>query len=261
MISSDTSSTGVAVSRMNGTGASAARMLDVAQVSSGYGLAPVLHELSLHVDAGEVVAVVGANGAGKTTLLRTITGLVRLSSGRVAFAGESIGGVPAHDIVGRGLALVPEGGRLFPFLTVLENLELGAFNPGSRANLRATLDEVIALFPILGERRDQLAGSLSGGERQMCAIARALMSRPRMLMLDEPSAGLSPVMVERVFELLRSVVATRHLTVLLVEQHVEDALDLANRAYVIERGRIAKTGTGADLMRDPDVQRAYLGLS
>ncbi len=236
------------------------RLLDVADVSSGYGLAPVLYDIQLHVDQGEVVAVVGANGVGKTTLLRTIAGIVNPTRGRIVFDGKAIGGTPAHDIVGRGLAMVPEGGRLFPFMTVLENLELGAFNPSSRAGTRATLDEVMTLFPILAERREQLAGSLSGGERQMCAIARALMSRPRLLMLDEPSAGLSPIMVERVFELLRSVVASRNLTVLLVEQHVEDALELAHRAYVIERGRIVKTGSGAALMQDPDVQRAYMGL-
>ncbi len=236
------------------------RLLEVLDMSAGYGLAPVLHDIGLHVDAGEVVAVIGANGVGKTTLLRTIAGIIQPSKGRIAFDGRPIGGTPAHDIVGQGLALVPEGGRLFPFMSVLENLELGAFNPASRTRMRTTLDEVMTLFPILAERKTQLAGSLSGGERQMCAIARALMSRPRLLMLDEPSAGLSPVMVERVFEMLRSVVASRNVTVLLVEQHVEDALDIAQRAYVIERGRIVKTGTGAALMNDPDVQRAYMGL-
>jgi branched-chain amino acid transport system ATP-binding protein len=236
------------------------RLLEVTNVSSGYGLAPVLFDMTLHVDTGEVVAVVGANGVGKTTLLRTIAGIVTPSRGQIRLDGIPIGGTPAHDIVGKGLAMVPEGGRLFPFMTVLENLELGAFNPSSRAATRTTLGEVMTLFPILAERQTQLAGSLSGGERQMCAIARALMSRPRLLMLDEPSAGLSPVMVERVFELLRSVVASRNVTVLLVEQHVEDALEIAHRAYVIERGRIVKTGTGEALMRDPDVQRAYMGL-
>ena len=236
-------------------------LLKCVNVASGYGLTPVLHDLSLHVDAGEVVAVVGANGVGKTTLLRTLAGLITATQGTIVFDGKPLNGVAAHDIVGRGLAMVPEGGRLFAFMTVLENLELGAFNPTSRGSLRATLDEVIALFPILGERRDQLAGSLSGGERQMCAIARALMSRPRLLMLDEPSAGLSPVMVERVFDLVGSVVASRNITVLLVEQHVEDALEIAGRAYVIERGQIVKTGSGAELMRDPDVQRAYMGLT
>jgi branched-chain amino acid transport system ATP-binding protein len=234
--------------------------LVVERVSSGYGLAPVLRDVSLHVDKGEVVAVLGANGAGKTTLLRTIYGLIAPTSGRVIFEASDIGGTPAHHIVGRGLAMVPEGGRLFPFMTVTENLELGAFNPSSRAETRRNLEEVLALFPILAERGSQLAGSLSGGERQMCAIARALMSHPRLLALDEPSAGLSPVMVEKVFDFIRSVVASRQLTILLVEQHVEDALEIANRAYVIERGEIVKTGTGAGLMKDPDIQRAYMGL-
>jgi branched-chain amino acid transport system ATP-binding protein len=156
--------------------------------------------------------------------------------------------------------MVPEGGRLFTFMTVKENLELGAFNPSSRAETRRNLEEVLALFPILAERGSQLAGSLSGGERQMCAIGRALMSHPKLLALDEPSAGLSPVMVEKVFDFIRSVVASRHLTILLVEQHVEDALEIANRAYVIERGEIVKTGTGNALMKDADIQRAYMGL-
>ena len=234
--------------------------LSVDNVSAGYGLAPVLHDVSLHVDKGEVVAVLGANGAGKTTLLRTIHGLIAPTGGRVSFDGQAIGGMPAHAIVGCGLAMVPEGGRLFPFMTVRENLELGAFNPSSRAGTRRNLDEVLTLFPILAERNLQLAGSLSGGERQMCAIARALMSHPRLLALDEPSAGLSPVMVEKVFDFIRSVVASRKLTILLVKQHVEDALELADRAYVMERGQIVKTGTGSALMRDPDIQRAYMGL-
>jgi branched-chain amino acid transport system ATP-binding protein len=236
------------------------RFLSVEQVSAGYGLAPVLRKVSLHVDKGEVVAVLGANGAGKTTLLRTIYGLIAPTRGRVVFEGTSIDGLAAHAIVGRGLAMVPEGGRLFPFMTVRENLELGAFNPASRPETKRNLDEVLSLFPILAERRAQLAGSLSGGERQMCAIARALMSHPRLLALDEPSAGLSPVMVEKVFEFIRSVVASRELTILLVEQHVEDALEIANRAYVIERGEIVKSGSGAALMQDPDIQRAYMGL-
>jgi branched-chain amino acid transport system ATP-binding protein len=235
-------------------------LLSVEEVSSGYGLTPVLDQVSLHVDAGEVVAVVGANGVGKTTLLRTISGIVSPTRGRIAFGGAEISGMPAHDIVGRGLAMVPEGGRLFLFMTVLENLELGAFAPAARRGTRETLEEVMELFPILRERRRQLAGSLSGGERQMCAIARALMSRPSLLMLDEPSLGLSPVIVERVFDLIRSVVAARNLTVLLIEQNVADALEMANRAYVIERGRVVKTGPGQALLQDPDIQRAYMGL-
>jgi branched-chain amino acid transport system ATP-binding protein len=204
--------------------------------------------------------VVGANGVGKSTLLRTITGLLQPTEGAIVFDGVPLNGMPAHSIVGHGLAMVPEGGRLFTFMTVLENLELGAFGPVARADAQRSLDEVMALFPILRERRDQLAGSLSGGERQMCAIARALMSRPRMLMLDEPSLGLSPMMLEKVFDLVRAVVASRNLTVLLIEQNVADALEMANRAYVIEGGRIVKTGPGAELLHDPDIQKAYLGL-
>jgi len=236
------------------------RLLTVDRVSSGYGLTTVLRDVSLHVDTGEVVSVVGANGVGKSTLLRTITGLIHPTRGDVVFDGVTLTGMPAHTIVSHGLAMVPEGGRLFPFMTVLENLELGAFGPAARGDTARSLDDVMALFPILRERRAQLAGSLSGGERQMCAIARALMSRPRMLMLDEPSLGLSPKMLEKVFELIRTVVAARDLTVLLIEQNVGDALGMADRAYVIESGRIAKTGPGSTLLHDPDIQRAYLGL-
>src|SRR2546423_8560355 len=236
------------------------RLLSVDNVSSGYGLTKVLRNVSMHVDTGEVVSVVGANGVGKSTLLRTITGLVHSTEGQIVFDGVRITGMPAHTVVSHGLAMVPEGGRLFPFMTVLENLELGAFNPHTREDERQSLDEVMELFPILRERHDQLAGSLSGGERQMCAIARALMSRPRMLMLDEPSLGLSPVMLEKVFDLIRAVVASRDLTILLIEQNVADALDMADRAYVVEGGVIVKTGPGAALLDDPDIQRAYLGL-
>ncbi len=236
------------------------RLLTIDGVSSGYGLTPVLRNVSMHVDTGEVVALVGANGAGKSTLLRTISGLVSATQGEITFDGVPLTRMQAHEIVGRGLAMVPEGGRLFTFMSILENLELGAFNATSRPDMRRSLEEVMGLFPILRERRHQRAGSLSGGERQMCAIARALMSRPRMLMLDEPSAGLSPAMLERVFDLIRTVVATRDLTVLLVEQNVGDALEMANRAYVIEGGMIGKTGPGPALLGDPDIQRAYLGV-
>ena len=236
------------------------RLLSVTGISAGYGLTPVLHEVTLHIDTGEVVALVGANGMGKSTLLRTITGLIQPSAGEVVFDGVDITGRAAHDVVAHGIAMVPEGGRLFTFMSVLENLQLGAFNPASREDMKASLDEVMTLFPILRERRDQRAGSLSGGERQMCAIARALMSRPRMLMLDEPSLGLSPVMLEKVFDLIRAVVASRDLTVLLVEQNVADALEMANRAYVIDHGVIVKTGPGEQLLEDSDIQRTYMGL-
>jgi branched-chain amino acid transport system ATP-binding protein len=235
-------------------------LLDVEGVGSGYGDVPVLSDVSLSVEANEIVSVVGANGAGKTTLMSTIAGLLVCTVGTIQFDGEAIERLPAHRIVTRRLVMVPEGGRLFPFMTVLENLELGAFNGTARPALKASLDDVLAHFPILAERRTQLAGSLSGGERQMCAIARAMMSQPKLLMLDEPSLGLSPLMVERVFELVLSLARQKGIAVLLVEQNVGDALGMADRGYVIERGRVVKSGTGRQLLADTDVQRAYLGL-
>ena len=235
-------------------------LLDIQNLSSGYGLGNVLQEVSLHVETGEVVSVVGANGAGKTTLLRTVSGLLTPTGGQVVFDGQTISGVAAHKLIKRGMSLVPEGGRLFPFMSVAENLELGGFTAASRQDNRRLVDEMMTLFPVLGERRNQMAGSLSGGERQMCAVARALMSSPRLLMLDEPSAGLSPQMLEKVLQMLKAVVAARQVSVLLVEQHVEDALEMSNRGYVIESGRIVQSGTGAELMADPNIQRAYMGL-
>jgi branched-chain amino acid transport system ATP-binding protein len=235
-------------------------LLQVDGIASGYGDVPVLDDVSLTVGTDEIVAVVGANGAGKTTLLSTIAGLLACTAGRIRFDGEAVETLPAHAIVTRGLVMVPEGGRLFPFMTVLENLELGAFNASARPRLKASLDDVLTHFPILAERRQQLAGSLSGGERQMCAIARAMMSQPKLLMLDEPSLGLSPQMVERVFELIVSLARQKGIAVLLVEQNVGDALGMASRGYVIERGRVVKSGAGETLLADADVQRAYLGI-
>jgi branched-chain amino acid transport system ATP-binding protein len=235
-------------------------LLSVDGVSSGYGEIPVLDAVSIEVEPGEVVSVIGANGAGKTTLLLTIAGHLPARGGRIRFAGADIGGQPAHRTVAEGIVMVPEGGRLFPFMTVRENLELGAYHAKARRSLRRNLDEVMTLFPILAERRGQLAGRLSGGERQMCAIARAVMSEPRLLMLDEPSLGLAPIMVERLFDLTRTLVSAKGLTVLLVEQNVADALQMSRRAYVMERGRIVKSGSGSALLEDADVQRAYMGI-
>jgi branched-chain amino acid transport system ATP-binding protein len=235
-------------------------LLDVQGVGSGYGDVPMLSDVSLSVGANEIVSVVGANGAGKTTLMSTIAGLLVCTAGTIHLDGVRIEKLPAHQIVTRRLVMVPEGGRLFPFMTVLENLELGAFSATARPALKASLDDVLAHFPVLAERRTQLAGSLSGGERQMCAIARAMMSQPKLLMLDEPSLGLSPLMVERVFELVLSLARQKGIAVLLVEQNVGDALGMADRGYVIERGRVVKSGTGRELLADADVQRAYLGL-
>ena len=235
-------------------------LLRVDDLYSGYGELPVLEKISVAVHPGEIVSVVGANGAGKTTLLLTISGHLRVRAGRVTFDGRDITNVPAHQAAERGLVMVPEGGRLFPFMTVLENLELGAYHPAARARLAQSLDEVMQLFPLLAERRAQLAGRLSGGERQMCAVARAMMALPKLLMLDEPSLGLAPIMVDKVFEMVASLVRTRGLSVLLVEQNVGNALRMCERGYVIEHGAILKAGRGEDLLRDPDVQRSYMGL-
>jgi branched-chain amino acid transport system ATP-binding protein len=235
-------------------------LLHVDRIRSGYGVVPVLWDVSLEVAGNEIVAVVGANGAGKTTLLRTISGLIPCTAGAITFEGVSLSGLAAHQTVARQLVMVPEGGRLFPFMTVLENLELGAFNATARPALKASLEEVFTLFPLLAERRNQLAGRLSGGERQMCAIARAIMSRPKLLMLDEPSLGLSPLMMERVFELVLTLARARATAVLLVEQNVAEALAIAARGYVMERGRFVKSNSGKSLLADPHLQHAYLGL-
>lgn len=235
-------------------------ILGVSALCSGYGELPVLDDITLEIGRGEIVSVVGANGAGKTTLLLTIAGHLRAFSGRVNFDGQEITQIPAHRAAELGLVMVPEGGRLFPFMTVLENLELGAFHPGARAHLAESLDEVMRLFPILAERRTQLAGRLSGGERQMCAVARAMMARPKLLMLDEPSLGLAPIMVDKVFEMVSELVRTKGLSVLLVEQNVGNALRLCQRGCIIEHGRILKMASGEELLRDPDVRRSYMGL-
>ena len=235
-------------------------ILQVDNLFSGYGELPVLEGVNVRVGRGEIVSVVGANGAGKTTLLLTISGHLPTRSGRVTFDGQDITHLPAHSAAERGLVMVPEGGRLFPFMTVLENLELGAYHRVARARLRESLDEVMTLFPILAERRTQLAGRLSGGERQMCAVARAMMALPKLLMLDEPSLGLAPIMVDKVFEMVSALVRSKSLSVLLVEQNVGNALRLCQHGYVIEHGGILKSGRGEDLLRDPDVRRSYMGL-
>jgi branched-chain amino acid transport system ATP-binding protein len=234
--------------------------LKVEALSSGYRALPVLREVSLEVGDGEIVSVVGANGAGKTTLLLTIAGHIPVRAGRVVFGGRDISHDPPHAGVARGLVMVPEGGRLFPFMSVLENLELGAYHPEARRQLRPNLEEVLTFFPVLAERRHQMAGSLSGGERQMCAVARAVMSMPRLLMFDEPSLGLAPIMVERLFDLIERLVKAKGLTVLLVEQNVADALTMCSRGYVLSQGVVVRTGPGKELLDDPEVQQAYLGL-
>jgi len=218
-----------------------------------------LADVSFEVREGEIVALVGANAAGKSTTLRVISGLVAPRRGRVMLGDDDLTEVPAHARVDRGVVQVPEGRRLFPFMTVAENLLLGAHAGRARGERERTLAHVYALFPVLDERRTQLAGSLSGGEQQMCAIGRALMARPRLLMLDEPTLGLAPVLVARIFETVRAI-NSQGVTVLLVEQNVRQALTLAHRACVLESGRMVLEGPARDLLRDERLKRAYLGL-
>lgn len=235
-------------------------LLQVEGLTAGYGEVDALTDVTLHLSGGEVVSIVGANGAGKTTLLSTLAGLIRPHGGRAMFRGDDLVSMPAHARPQNRMALVPEGGRLFPFMSVRENLELGAFCPRARAGKTARMDELFAVFPILAERQNQMAGQLSGGERQMCAIARAMMSRPELLMLDEPSVGLSPLMVERVFETIRALVARENLTVLLVEQNVGEALEISDRGYVLDHGAIVQGGPAEALRNDPKIGATYMGL-
>lgn len=233
-------------------------ILLVEDLFSGYGELPVLDGIRVEVGRGEIVSVVGANGAGKTTLLLTISGHLHARAGRVTFDGKDITNVPAHAAAERGLVMVPEGGRLFPFMTVLENLELGAYHSAARVRMRESLDEVMTLFPILAERRTQLAGRLSGGERQMCAVARAMMALPKLLMLDEPSLGLAPIYIRRVFEIIRELNRDYGMTILLVEQNAHHALRVAHRGYVLQHGEVVLSGSGAELLASPEVRAAYL---
>ena len=240
--------------------ASPVPILSVEKVSAGYGDATVLFDASFEVNEGEIVAIVGANGAGKTPLRSTVVGLVPARAGRVVFRGRDITNRAAHLLPGDGLALVPEGGRLFPFMTVEENLVLGAYSPSNRPRLAERLAEVMDIFPILRERRSQEAGKLSGGERQMCAIARALMCHPSLLMLDEPSVGLSPLMVGRVFEIAETLARREGLTVVMVEQNVTEALEVADRAYILDHGHTVREGVAAVLRQDREIQGTYMGL-
>jgi branched-chain amino acid transport system ATP-binding protein len=234
-------------------------LLRLEGVDAYYGDLQALFGVSLEVRDKEIVALVGANAAGKTTTIRVISGLVAPRRGRALFNGEDLGRVAAHRRVDLGIVTVPEGRRLFPFMTVRENLLLGAHTARARAERERTLEYVYSLFPVLAERRSQLAGSLSGGEQQMCAIGRALMARPRLLMLDEPTLGLAPVLVGRIFETVRTINADG-VTVLLVEQNVRQALTLAHRACVLESGRLVLEGPARDLLGDERLKRAYLGM-
>jgi branched-chain amino acid transport system ATP-binding protein len=233
-------------------------MLTLKSVQAGYGRLPVLKGISLHVRPGEVVTLIGGNGAGKTTTLRTISGLLPPRKGTIEFAGQDLTRMSTERIVTLGLALVPEGRRVFPTLSVTANLELGAFHRRDKGEVRRDLEEIRDRFPLFKERAHQAAGTLSGGEQQILAIGRALMARPRLLMLDEPSMGLAPRMLTQIYEILMALKAAG-TTLLLVEQNARAALKVADRGYVLETGRIILDGTASDLREDPEVQRAYLG--
>jgi branched-chain amino acid transport system ATP-binding protein len=233
-------------------------MLELKHVYTRYGKVECLKGISFSVGEGEIVALLGANGAGKTTTLKTVSGLIRPVAGEVLFRGKPISGKSAQEIVGLGIAHVPEGRKIFQRLDVLENLELGAFLRRDAAGIRADLEEVFALFPVLKKRLRQKAGTLSGGEQQMLAIGRGLMSRPSMLILDEPSLGLAPILVSAIFKMIQRIHA-KGMTILLVEQNARMALDVASRAYVLETGAIVLEGTAAEIRNSPAVQCAYLG--
>ncbi len=233
-------------------------LLELKNITARYGDVQVLWDITFAVRKGEIATLVGANGAGKTTSLKTISGVVRASGGEIIFDGESIERLSSHQIAARGIAHVPEGRRLFPMMSVRENLELGAISKEAK-RLRATsLDKIFALFPKLKEREQQLCGTLSGGEQQMVAIGRGLMARPRLLMFDEPSLGLAPIIVREMFEIIRSI-NEEGITILLVEQNVQQSLKISNRAYVLENGRVTIEGAGKDLLDDERVRAAYLG--
>jgi len=234
-------------------------LLDVAGINVFYGRVQALRGVSLSINPGEIVALIGSNGAGKTTTLRTISGLNHATTGRVVFDGRDITAVPAHDVVRAGIGHAPEGRRLFPRMVVFDNLMMGTYARKDRAGIPADIARVYDLFPRLKERTKQLAGTLSGGEQQMLAIGRALMARPKLLMLDEPSLGLAPILCETIFRVLTEINA-QGTPILLVEQNASKALDIAHRAYVLETGSIVQTGTGKELLSSPDVQRAYLGM-
>ena len=233
-------------------------LLEVEQLVAGYGPIRALDGVSLSVEPGELVAIIGANGAGKTTLLMAISGVVRPRAGGIRLAGRSLVGLPPHEVMRAGIGHAPEGRRIFPRLTVRENLELGGYAQDDRARLARDIDEACGLFPVLGQRLGQLGGTLSGGEQQMLAIARALVGRPRLLLLDEPSLGLAPLIVAKVFEVIQAL-STRGIGVLLVEQNARAALRLASRGWVLETGRVTLTGSGAELAADRRVRDAYLG--
>lgn len=233
-------------------------MLEVKDLEVYYGVIQAIKGISFHVDKGEVIALIGANGAGKTTTLHTVTGLISPKNGHVLFEGKDITKVPAHKIVSMGMAHVPEGRRVFAELSVYENLKMGAYTRKDKNEIEESLKNVYKRFPRLEERKNQMAGTLSGGEQQMLAMGRALMSKPKIILMDEPSMGLSPIMVNEIFDIIRSV-SESGTTVLLVEQNAKKALSIADRAYVLETGKIVLEGNAKDLLEDDSIKKAYLG--
>lgn len=235
-------------------------MLELQNVETFYGNIQALKSISLEIAQGEIVTLIGANGAGKSTTLMSISGVVPPRAGEIRFEGQSIHGMPPNAIVSMGISQVPEGRRIFPYLTVLENLDMGAFLRDDKADIKSDLDYIFELFPILAERRHQAGGTLSGGEQQMLAISRALMARPRLLLLDEPSLGLAPLVVKRIFEIVKKINSENNTTVFLVEQNANLALKTAHRGYVMENGRIIMADAAANLLVNEDVRKAYLGI-
>lgn len=235
-------------------------MLNVENVQAGYGNILALKNVSLEINQGEIITLIGANGAGKSTTLMTISGIVNCRQGRILFRGEEIQRLSSDQIVKMGICQVPEGRHIFPQLTVQENLDMGAFLRNDRAGIKKDLDYVYSLFPILAERRNQDGGTLSGGEQQMLAMSRALMARPQLLLLDEPSMGLAPLVIKQIFEIIKQINAESNTTIFLVEQNANQALHIADRGYVIENGEITMAGPAAELLTNPDVQKAYLGI-
>jgi len=233
-------------------------MLEIKNLNVHYGVIHALKDASLTVNKGEIVTLIGANGAGKTTTLRTISGLNKASGGQILLEGKDITNVPAPKRVEMNLSQVPEGRRIFPAMTIVENLEMGSYLRKDKANIKRDMEHVYELFPILGKRKKQLAGTLSGGEQQMLAMGRALMSKPKILLLDEPSMGLAPLLVREIFEIIKSINA-EGTTILLVEQNAKMALSIAHRAYVIETGAIVMSGTGEELAKSDEIRKAYLG--
>ena len=233
-------------------------LLSVDNLHVSYGAIKALHGVSLHIDRGEIVTLIGSNGAGKTTLLRTISGLLRATAGAITFDGVTITRLPPHEIVRLGVSHSPEGRQVFANMTVRENLLLGGYQQTNRQQIIEDEQRAYTMFPVLGQRREQRSGTLSGGEQQMLAMGRALMQRPQLLLLDEPSLGLAPLIVRRIFDIIREINAAG-TTVFLVEQNAKQALSIAHRGYVLQTGRVIKTDAASKLLQDPDVQKAYLG--